>query len=135
MLFAPTKFTARRKTLASAIALLICSSPVLAQQPEIEEIVVTSTPIRDSQIAALEAKRNALNMSDVVAADTIGRFPDQNLAPWAACRDWPLSAIRARHVSSTCVARRSVTPASPLTASMCRAPKTAAFRASTAFRP
>jgi TonB-dependent receptor len=80
MLFAPTKFTARRKTLASAIALLLCSSTLTAQESQIEEIVVTSTPIRDSQLAALEAKRNALNMSDVVAADTIGRFPDQNLA-------------------------------------------------------
>ena len=45
-----------------------------------EAIVVTGTPIRDSQIAAIEAKRNADNVLDVLAADTIGRFPDQNLA-------------------------------------------------------
>ncbi len=80
MLFAPTAFPVRRKALASAIALLVCSSALMAQESQIEEIVVTSTPIRDSQMAALEAQRNALNMSDVVAADTIGRFPDQNLA-------------------------------------------------------
>ncbi len=43
-------------------------------------IVVTGTPIRDSQAAAIEAKRLAPNILDVVSADTIGRFPDQNLA-------------------------------------------------------
>ena len=45
-----------------------------------ETVIVTATPIRDSQIAAIEAKRNADNVVDVLAADTIGRFPDQNLA-------------------------------------------------------
>lgn len=45
-----------------------------------ETIVVTATPIRDSQAAAIAAKRNADNVVDVLAADTIGRFPDQNLA-------------------------------------------------------
>jgi TonB-dependent receptor len=45
-----------------------------------ETVVVTATPIRDSQIAAIEAKRSADNVVDVLAADTIGRFPDQNLA-------------------------------------------------------
>ncbi len=45
-----------------------------------ETIVVTGTPIRDSQAAAIEAKRNANNVVDILAADAIGRFPDQNLA-------------------------------------------------------
>lgn len=45
-----------------------------------ETIVVTGTPIRDSQLAAIEAKRAADNVVDILAADTIGRFPDQNLA-------------------------------------------------------
>ena len=43
-------------------------------------IVVTASPIRDSQAAAINAKRNAVNVADVISADTIGRFPDQNLA-------------------------------------------------------
>lgn len=43
-------------------------------------IVVTGTPIRDSQEAAIEIKRESVNIVDVIAADTIGRFPDQNLA-------------------------------------------------------
>ena len=73
-------FFSRRRPLAVAVAVLLAGAQVQAQEPEIEEVVVTASPIRDSQLAAIEAKRTALNMSDVVAADTIGRFPDQNLA-------------------------------------------------------
>lgn len=43
-------------------------------------VLVTGTPIRDSQQAAIQAKRDADNVVDVIAADTIGRFPDQTLA-------------------------------------------------------
>ena len=50
------------------------------QDSAIDTITVTATPIRDSQVAAIEAKRNADNVVEIVAADTIGRFPDQNLA-------------------------------------------------------
>ncbi len=70
------------KPIPAAFALIIsatASSQLLGQQ-QIEEIVVSVSPIRDSQLAALEAKRNASNTVDIVAADTIGRFPDQNLA-------------------------------------------------------
>ena len=52
----------------------------VANNQVIEEVVVTATPIRDSQKAAIETKRNSDNVVDVLAADTIGRFPDQNLA-------------------------------------------------------
>ncbi|MEL7188720.1 MAG: TonB-dependent receptor plug domain-containing protein, partial [Pseudomonadota bacterium] len=64
----------------------LAHTPVMAQETvEAEEdagnqIVVTATPIRDSLEAALKEKREALNVVDVIAADTIGRFPDQNLA-------------------------------------------------------
>lgn len=43
-------------------------------------VVVTGTPIRDSQAAAIAQKREADNVVDIISADTIGRFPDQNLA-------------------------------------------------------
>jgi len=43
-------------------------------------ITVTASPIRDSQAAAISLKREADNVLDVISADTIGRFPDQNLA-------------------------------------------------------
>ena len=46
----------------------------------IEEIIVTGKPIRASQQAAIEAKRTAPNVADIISADAIGRFPDQNLA-------------------------------------------------------
>ncbi|WP_438865586.1 TonB-dependent receptor [Neptunicella sp.] len=52
------------------------------QQDErvIEEVIATASPIRDSQKAAIDAKKAANNYADIVSADTIGRFPDQNLA-------------------------------------------------------
>ncbi|MEM7664142.1 MAG: TonB-dependent receptor [Pseudomonadota bacterium] len=65
----------------------LLTAPLVTAQTTAEDeearqdtIVVTGTPIRDSQIAALAAKRNADNILDVVAADTIGRFPDATLA-------------------------------------------------------
>lgn len=65
----------------------LLASPAPAQAADsppadraMEEVVVVASPIRDSQQAALDAKRFADNYVDVVSADTIGRFPDQNLA-------------------------------------------------------
>ena len=69
----------RMKMLPAAIGLALASQLAVAEQA-MEEIVVTGTPIRDSQAAAIDAKRTAVNVSDVISADTIGRFPDQNLA-------------------------------------------------------
>ena len=63
--------------LAAPMAFAQVASDAEARQ---ETIVVTGTPIRDSQLAAIEAKREANNVVDILAADTIGRFPDQNLA-------------------------------------------------------
>ena len=63
--------------------LLTASSLAIADEEsgsKVEEVVVTASPILDSQTAAIEAKRNASNVMEVIAADTIGRFPDQNLA-------------------------------------------------------
>lgn len=71
------------RPIPAALALLsgsLFAMPALAQQSDVDEIVVVASPIRDSQLAAIEAKRNSRNMVDIVAADTIGRFPDQNLA-------------------------------------------------------
>ncbi len=65
--------------------ILLCHAGAFAQTSSsdtatIEEITVTATPIRDSQVAAIEAKRSADNVVEIIAADLIGRFPDQNLA-------------------------------------------------------
>ncbi|MCI4644080.1 MAG: TonB-dependent receptor [Hyphomonadaceae bacterium] len=63
---------------------ILTAAPAFAQQTEAESrqqtVIVTATPIRDSQQAAIEAKRQAPNVVDIISADTIGRFPDQNLA-------------------------------------------------------
>lgn len=69
----------RRCALALACAIAI---PGYAQsdEPKMEEVLVSASPIRDSQAAALEVKRLSDNVMDVISADTIGRFPDQNLA-------------------------------------------------------
>ncbi|MEO1323894.1 MAG: hypothetical protein AAFV59_12905 [Pseudomonadota bacterium] len=63
---------------ASALVTPIAFAQVSGEEAEArqETIVVTATPIRDSQAAAIAAKRNADNVVDVLAADTIGRFPD-----------------------------------------------------------
>lgn len=45
-----------------------------------DEVVVTGAWIKDSQAAAIAAKREAPNVVDIISSDTIGRFPDQNLA-------------------------------------------------------
>ena len=70
------------------LATAIAAAPVALAQSDADEatearqqtVIVTGTPIRDSQAAAIEAKRNADNVVDILASDTIGRFPDQNLA-------------------------------------------------------
>ena len=53
---------------------------VKAQDQSIEEIVVTGKTIKESQMAAIEAKRQAVNVADIISADAIGRFPDVNLS-------------------------------------------------------
>lgn len=64
---------------------LLAAPGMMAQTTEDTEarqqtVVVTASPIRDSQEAALSVKRDAENVVDVISSDTIGRFPDQNLA-------------------------------------------------------
>ena len=77
------RFNLKIALLFSAAAL---SAPtVLAQDSDeaparLQTVVVSGTPIRESQAAAIAAKREANNVVDILAADTIGRFPDQNLA-------------------------------------------------------
>ncbi|MEO0698741.1 MAG: TonB-dependent receptor plug domain-containing protein, partial [Pseudomonadota bacterium] len=89
MSYSITRISVRSTLLASAC--LCASTAAFAQDPaegeapiDSEEtgnaIVVTATPIQDSLEAAIKQKRESLNVVEVVSADTIGRFPDQNLA-------------------------------------------------------
>jgi TonB-dependent receptor len=70
----------QKTKLASLVALTTAAIAAGANAAELEEVVVMATPIKDAQAASLEAKRLANNVVDVIAADTIGRFPDQNMA-------------------------------------------------------
>jgi TonB-dependent receptor len=64
-----------------AASLTIPGAPLWAQgSPPLEETVVFATPIAQSEASAILTKRESLNLLDAVSADTIGRFPDQNLA-------------------------------------------------------
>lgn len=66
----------------AAVAAGTAVPAVIAQESgaRIEEVTVVASPILDAQEAALNAKRVSDNVVDVVSADTIGRFPDQNIA-------------------------------------------------------
>ena len=46
----------------------------------LEEVVVTGRMIADSEAAALSRQRAADSVKNILAADSIGRFPDQNAA-------------------------------------------------------
>lgn len=61
-------------------------------EARLETVVVSATPILDSQTAAIVEKRNADNLIDVAAADAVGRFPDQNAA--AALARLPAVAVQ-----------------------------------------
>ncbi len=52
---------------------------VQAQEAQVQELVVTGS-IVGSQRAAIVEQRNAENLVSVIAADTVGQFPDQNSA-------------------------------------------------------
>lgn len=54
------------------------SRPLEPHPPELEEIVVTGQ--RLAQMRALQEKRDAIGVRDVVSADEIGRLPDKNAA-------------------------------------------------------
>lgn len=62
-----------------AFALAAQPAVVLAEE-SIEEIVVVAKSIKASTQSAIDAKRMADNVADVISADAVGRFPDQNLA-------------------------------------------------------
>lgn len=90
MSYATTSF---RITLLSsgALAALLLALPAAAQdnlaaEPGAEDaggadnVIVVTGSIRDSLENATEAKRAALNVTDVATADSVGRFPDESIA-------------------------------------------------------
>ena len=73
-----------KKLLLATVSVMVASagSTALAQEAganEVDELVVTGS-IVGSQRAAIAEQRNAENLVSVIAADTVGQFPDQNSA-------------------------------------------------------
>ncbi|WP_454718037.1 TonB-dependent receptor [Caulobacter segnis] len=62
---------------ASAMAVL-AAAPALAQDNNVEEVVVTG--IRASLLQSIESKRRADAIVDVVTAEDVGKFPSTNVA-------------------------------------------------------
>jgi len=74
---------------APAIAQPVGSVDAAADDPE---TIVVTAPIRAAQARAIEEQRLADNLVAIVAADAIGRFPDQNSA--AALARLPAVAVQ-----------------------------------------
>ncbi len=75
-----------RAALMASVALAALSSGGYAFAADaeasvsVEEIVVTGRPIADSQAAALKVQKESPSLVSVIAADAVGRLPDQNIA-------------------------------------------------------
>lgn len=67
---------------AALVMILAGGNPLYAQdeQDNIEEVVVYATPYSDSERVAQGLQRASRIPVNIVAADSIGRFPDQNVA-------------------------------------------------------
>lgn len=76
------KFFLNQSKLSFFIFLLLSApfSLFSAEEQAIEEVIATAKSIKASQMKAIEAKRISNNVADIISADAIGRFPDQNLA-------------------------------------------------------
>lgn len=70
--------------LSLALAGLVTANNGVHAQEEaagkLEETVVVASSIKQSEASAILTKRESVNIVDAISADTIGRFPDQNLA-------------------------------------------------------
>jgi len=64
--------------IAVSAACTMMAGQAVAQEEEIEEVVVTG--IRGSLTAALDVKRESSGVVDAISAEDIGKFPDTNLA-------------------------------------------------------
>lgn len=74
-----------RTTLLSSVALTMVLSTTAAIAADatptaVEELVVTGRPIAESQAAALRIQKESPSLVSVIAADAVGRLPDQNIA-------------------------------------------------------
>ncbi len=75
----PSNVKALLLSTAFAPALLASSGAALAQDDEADDVIVV-TGIRASLANALDEKREAPSLTEVILAEDIGKLPDQNLA-------------------------------------------------------
>lgn len=74
------KITIKNYT-ALVLALLVGTlSSIAFAEEALEEVIVVGKSIKASTQSSIDAKRMADNVADVISADAVGRFPDQNLA-------------------------------------------------------
>ena len=67
--------------MASALSAKSATAQAGAEAPtSVEELVVTGRPIAESQAAALQIQKESPSLVSVIAADAVGRLPDQNIA-------------------------------------------------------
>ena len=69
----------------SILAMLSAGSQAFAQTTapaasDVDELVVVGRPIAESEIRALQIQKNSPSLVSVIAADAVGRLPDQNIA-------------------------------------------------------
>ena len=58
----------------------MAADAVAEAETSVEEVVVTGRPIAESQAAALLIQKESPSLVSVIAADAVGRLPDQNIA-------------------------------------------------------
>lgn len=85
MLLTVTSLTVKAQANSSA-------NTALEVPPVLEEMLVTGTPIKDSQAESILRQREATNVVNIIAADDIGRFPDNTAA--AALARLPAVAVQ-----------------------------------------
>ncbi len=64
----------------TATSTLFTAGANAQSSPPLEEVAVFATPIKQSEASAILTKQESVNVLDAISADSIGRFPDQNLA-------------------------------------------------------
>lgn len=83
--------TALAASCASMVVQPAFAQDAPADEEVVDEIVVTGSIVA-AQESSIRAKREALNLVDIAAADSVGRFPDQNSA--AALSRLPAVAVQ-----------------------------------------
>ncbi|WJG09600.1 TonB-dependent receptor [Aliiglaciecola sp. LCG003] len=69
-----------KSALACAVMLALAAPTVSAQQSEEDTEVIVVTAVRGSLEKSLSIKQNAKSLVDSIAAEELGRFPDDNVA-------------------------------------------------------